>query len=872
MLRAARLDTALGRSLALLILLAGASAAPARADGPTALQLQTSLKSGPSGPGLGNASGALLLPSAPGVLGPRSLAVRAGERLSVGDYLPPGGTIGGAMILDVLQPQSIGDLVVSVTPGAGLTAGKLVTSTALAPGTTIAAIGSSLPQSLSAPLSAPTQTDAELQQAMPTPGMANALIFATVFDVPKGASVTGAAIPPGTVVAAVAYPLSGGTVVSMSANVSADMAAGSAIGFGYSTVVLTLSAGWQAAVPAGAQVGIVTQDDFAAFQSSSFSLAPERGGPGGIIWVPSGNYYLSQVVTTYNGTSFEFGNGVTFAPGSASTDQVPVGITQTASLTVSGATRNPTATSLVVAQNIFPQAGRTLQDQALLVTQNNIACTNDGGGNGCGMVGAEVKQGIAAAIKRGIMWAYHSTDDAQPGQSIAYAGAELELRNNTGIDWMWNSSFGNKTGLHIDDLGNTPNTVALMAGGNAPSGGGWHRSMDCNHITIMDYCFDIQDGPLSGTGLEPVLVAGLDMRGQFFGTGLRIAAQASSSNRALAPTGAAIDSTGNIGGLSLSTQTIIGQSGGVASVAVQDGGATDTPYVLTVQQPAAGAAATVSASGYSLRTLQGSGPVNTPVGMQNGDIYTLPGGICTVPPQITFAGGVWSISAAGACTVPPIGTQASPLTATGGSATTAPQFWPMWQLTGVSVTAAGSGYNPAVPPLVQALTAGSAVVVPRLVPTLTATAAPVTVRSGGVTGLTVATTGAVSAPQGLSVLNGVSTDTLVATGAVQAATMTPAGSLISAPTATTYVLQQTDCGTTLEPQPTAAMTISVPINLSPGCMVSVIQVTAPAVGFAGQGGMVMRSLNGASKLLGQYGRATILVDGSRTFSVSGNIQ
>ena len=872
MLRAGPPELMRSRVLALIVLACMACGAAARADGPTSLQLQTSLRSGPSGSGLGNAGNALLLPSAPGVVGPRSLAIRAGERLSVGDYAGFGIAIGGAVSLDVIQPQAVGDRVVSVKPVSQLTVGKQVTATGLPPGTTIAAVGASVPQNVSLVLSAPTQTDAELQQAMPTPGMANALIFASVFDVPAGAVVTGSAIPPGTVVAAVAYPETGGTVVSMSGNVTADMAAGSVVGFGYGAVVLTLSAGWQTPVQPGAQVGIVAQDDFAAFQASSYSLAPERGGPGGTIWVPSGSYYLSQVVTTYDGVSFEFGNGVTFVPGSASTDLVPIGITATASLTVGGATRNPTASSLVVAQNIFPQAGRTLQDQALLVTQNNVNCTNDGGGNGCGMVGAEVKQGIAASIRRGIMWAYHSTDDAQQGQSIAYAGAELELRNNSGIDWMWNSSFGNKTGLHIDDLGNTPNTVALMAGGNAPTGGGWHRSMDCNHITIMDYCFDIQDGPLSGTGLEPVLVAGLDMRGQYFGTGLRVAAQPSGTTRALAPTGAAIDGAGNIGGLSLSTQTIIGQSGGLASVAVLDGGATDTPYLLTVQPPASGVAATVTAIGYSLRALQGFGPVNTPVGMQNGDTYTLPGGSCTTPARITFAAGAWSISAAGACSVPPVGTQASPLTASGGNATTAPQFWPMWQLTGVSVTAAGSGYNPAVPPLVQALTVGSGVVVPRLVPTIAAVAAPVRVQSGGVTGLLVATTGAVNAPQGLVVLKGVSTDTLVASGAVQAATMQAAGSLISAPSATSYVLQQTDCGSTLEPQPTAAMTISVPTGLAPGCTVGVIQVAAPAIGFAGQGGMVMRSLNAASKMSGQYGRASILVDGSGSFSLSGNIQ
>lgn len=878
---------------------------PACADGPTPLQLQTQLQAGPTSSDVGaeraravateaaiaglasttatvaagavqaaqgNASNTLVLPAANGATAMRALSARAGDRVSISDYAATGAVTGGGIILDVLQAQAAGDRVAQVASVTGLVTGRLVTSPLLPAGTTITSVGGARTVTVSQATSAATLTDPELHALMPMPGMANALRFAAVFDVPAGATITGAGIPAGAIVAAVTYPDAGGTTVFMSSGVATDVASGATVSFGYTAAAVLLSAAWSGAVPAGAQVGVATQDDWPAFQNATFFLAPEHGGPGGTIWVPSGTYYLSAVANSYNGVSYEFGSNVRFVPGSASTDTVPLGISDTADLTVAGSARNPVATSLVVAQNYFQQTQQTLQDQALLVTQNNVNCVNDGGGNGCGMVGAEVKQGIAAALDRGILWAYHSTDDVQQRQSVAWAGAELELRNNSGIDWMWNSTFGNKTGLHIDDLGNTANTVALMAGGNAPTGGGWHRSMDCNHITILDYCFDIQDGPLSGTGLEPVVVAALDMSGRYTGTALSIHAQAASTNRALAATGAAIDAAGNVGALSLSTQAITAQTAILAAVAVQDGGATDTPYALSVQPPASGTAATVAATGYSLRSLQGAGPINVPAGMASGDVYTIPGGTCTVQPQVTYGGGSWSISAAGSCTIPPIGTQAAPIAATGGSASVAPRFWPMWQMTGISVTGGGSGYNPAVPPVVQALTAGTGIVLPKLVPAMTSAAAPLAIASGANAGLLVATSGAVTAPNGLAVTGGATVDTLAASGAVRAATIQPAGSLILAPTAASYVIQQSDCGTTLEPQPTAAMSIAVPATLALGCRIDVIQVNTQQIAFAGQAGMTLRSLNGATKLSGLYGRATILVDGGGTFSVSGNIQ
>ncbi len=807
----------------------------------------------------------------PGATG-RIVSGQPGDQVSISDYAPPGSAVGDGRILTVIQPQAIGDGHVTVGATGRAVAGELVTSPSLPPDTTIERVGHDRAVRVSQAISDPVLKATALDRRVPTPSMPNMLRFSSRLGLPPGAAVVGPGVSTGTTVAGVSYPEAGGTVVFLDLPVAADLPAGRVIGFSFTAVDLTLSRGWSAPLATGSEVGLVTHDDWPAFQDAAFFLAPEHGGAGGTIWVPSGTYFLSRTANTYDGVSYEFGDAVRFVPGSGSTDVVPLGITDAANLTIGGSTRNPVATSLVVAQSIFQQPRRTLQDQALLVTQNNINCANDGGGNGCGMVGAEVKQGIAAAITRGILWAYHSTDDALPGQSVAYAGAELELRNNTGIDWMWNSTFGNKTGLHIDDLGNTPNTVALMAGGNAPTGGGWHRSMDCDSITILDYCFDIQDGPLSGAGLEPVIVAGLSMNGHFLGTGLSIYARPGKPDRALAPTGAVIDASGNAGVRSLSTQVITGETGLLAAVEVQDGGATDTPYALAVQPPPGGATATIAATGYALRLLQGAAPVNRPVGARAGDLYTLPGGTCSVQPQVGYDGSAWHVETAGICAVPPVGTQSIPLTATGGSATIRPSFWPMWRLLGIAVRDGGAGYDPAIPPVIEARTSGSSIMMPRLIPTMTGVAAPIRLRTGTMTAMSIGVDGTVAVPGGLSVAGRTSVGTLSATGGIRAATIQPLGSLILRPAAADYVMRASDCGTTLEPRPSGPMTITVPAALPLGCKVEIIQVTAQGIGFAGRSGMALRSLKAASRLSGLYGKATILIDGDASFSLSGDIQ
>ncbi len=518
----------------------------ARSDGLTAAQLQALLASAPSGSAAaqekarataaessisaaavqssgGDASRTIVLPSAPGASNGRTLAAHAGERPAVADYAAPGTQVGGATIIGILRNQAASDRVMWVAPTWQLAPGDLVTSPSLPSNTTITGIGPATVTTLSQTTGALTRTDAEEQALTTMSGLSNQLAFPSVFAVPPGSAVSGAAVTAGTTVVGETYPAGGGTMVFLSANVSGDVAAGSSIGFTYTSFPVYLSNGWNAAAAAGMTVGVASQDDAAAFQSAAFFLAPQNGGAGGRIFVPSGTYYLSKGVTTYNGVSFELGPAVSFTPGSQPIDVANEGFAASSDMSVFGGYRNPVATTENISQAVYQGLMPSLQGQALLVDQLNVDCTNDGSIAGCGMVAQEVKQTMASGINRGTMWGYHETDTVNAGQNVTWAGAEIELMNDSGIDNVWNSVEGSKTGLHLDNLGTTPNSVVLLPGGTSvAAGGGWHRALDCPTASVRDYCFDVQTGPLQPGTMQPVVLAGLDMTGRYTGTGLSI--------------------------------------------------------------------------------------------------------------------------------------------------------------------------------------------------------------------------------------------------------------------------------------------------------------------------------------------------------------
>ncbi len=529
-------------SIASVTMLAAAmTAGAARADGPTAQQLQVLLATGPTADNGqkaasayslaqgaiqsagGDAGQALVLPSTPGASNHRRLADRSGERPAVADFAAQGGAVGGAAITTILQPQARGDTSMTVAPIAQAAMGMLVTSPLLPAGTRIASLGQAASGTISQATDTATLTDPEQQAAATMSGLSNQLHFPAVFAVPAGASVSGSNIPAGSTVVGVAYPASGGTAVYLSGNVAADVASGTTVSFSYVLETVTLSAAWLSAAPAGTAIGLATQDDAAAFQGAAFWSARANGGRGARVFVPSGTYFLSSTVSTYDGVSFEFGPQVSFTPGSALIDTADAGFASTAEFSIFGGYRNPTATTVNISQAVYQDLMPSLQGQALLVNQLNVSCTNDGSAAGCGIVAEEIKQAMAANIRRGTLWGYHETDSVSAGQGVSWSGAEIELQNNSGNDIVWNGVEGSKTGLHIDNIGNTMNSVVLLPGGAIGGGGsGWHRALDCPAISVSDYCFDIQTGPLQAGTSAPVILAALDMTGKYSGTALSI--------------------------------------------------------------------------------------------------------------------------------------------------------------------------------------------------------------------------------------------------------------------------------------------------------------------------------------------------------------
>lgn len=192
--------------------------------------------------------------------------------------------------------------------------------------------------------------------------------------------------------------------------------------------------------------------------------------------------------------------------------------------------------------------------------------------------------------------------------------------------------------------------------------------------------------------------------------------------------GAAIDGSGNIGGLTtsgtvLQTQgTVQAQTAVVNTITVASGdggGEFQGVPILTVSPPPLGgttATATVATMGIrrvvSLIGNQGSGYVV-------GDVLTFSGGTCGTPPTATVgavdpgtqsghtAGAIIDFSSysAGSCSVLP----SDPITLTGGTGTGAKSTTTGWTIKTVTVSNPGSNYPAFPPPLVTTSVAARAV-------------------------------------------------------------------------------------------------------------------------------------------------------------------
>ncbi len=458
----------------------------------------------------------------------QSLATLNSAQPSVTQYTAVAGNkVGGAVSTVLLAPQTTSDNQMQIQPSSSITPGVYVSTAngGLPAGTYISGVGTQAGVTTTQTTSATTMTDSEQQAQLNASttglltGMSNQLVFASVFVVPVGTTISGTNIPSGTTV--VGSVVNGSTqTVYMSANVTTDVVSGTSVTFTYQSTTVYLSNKWTIAPTAGIGIGLYVQDDQPAFQNAAFWSAPERGGLGGRIIIPSGTYFLSASVNTYNEASFQLGAGVTFIPGSASIDAVDGSFPAASDASFIGGGRNQTPTEVNISQVLQQRLQPDLQGQALLINQNNASCTNDGSGRGCGMVGIEVKQSHNSNITNGVLYEYHGTDTVYSGQTVTWAGVEAELLNNSGVDVIWDGRKGEKTGLHIDDLGNTNNTVALEPGGGA-STGKWHRGLDCATAGIVDWCWDTQTTPIATDG-TPTMLAGATMSGALLGQSLYI--------------------------------------------------------------------------------------------------------------------------------------------------------------------------------------------------------------------------------------------------------------------------------------------------------------------------------------------------------------
>lgn len=551
------LGAPLGLPLGLLPLAETISCGPARADGPPPNVLSGALAAGassfptipftvnvPNGVAGLNAAGQITAPvigdttaaqqrtGLPNATNTMTTAVRNALSPNVSDYLPNGSIPGTGVTLDVLASQAAGDRSVTVLSTLGLSPGRLVTSPLLPTGTTIASVGVGLP-GLTATCTTlgPTLTAAhEAALAPAMTGPSNALACAGVIGVPAGANVVDAKGNTIGTVHLVTYPTtpSGNattqtnTTLWLSQDVRADIGSGANLTATFTGVVLKLSAGWSRAItPADGPVGIATQDDSQAFINVSFYSREDLGGHRGLFDIPAGGYYRSSTVYAAPGTGYEWTSGTHLLPGSAGDDTTAGTGYFNARFAKSISFKDDTSGGGVLAlYDTLTEPEQTVtQGEALLIKQVNNTRFNDGGIWGPGMVGAEVQQSLSPGIGNGIMWAYHSTDMLMPGQLGSWAGAELELYNTSGFWGAFggNPLSGNKTGLHIDDIGQGPATVANSIAFEAD--GPWHTVTSCGG-NVLDWCVVKTNANYSDFMSMPI--AGIDSQGRILASAFAV--------------------------------------------------------------------------------------------------------------------------------------------------------------------------------------------------------------------------------------------------------------------------------------------------------------------------------------------------------------
>ncbi len=459
----------------------------------------------------------------------RTLSARAADMQFAGDF----GVNGSGTAAIILRAQAAGDTSAMLPNTTAVVAGHLLTASALPIGTTIASVAA--PATLSA--SYPTSAATPLRSMA---SMGTALVFASAFAVPAGATVAGAGIAAGAT--AVGCVSSGGvTTVYMSLPAASAIAQGTVVTFGFQSVAVTLSAGWtQAAAPA-TPVGLPAEDDALAFQNATFFANVHNGGSG-LLYIPSGNYYASTVSGGADGVSVEAAANVVLLPGSQPIGNLRGYSAGTAAKTFASSAQNSLPSGLNVNQTIYQQAMPTSQAQALLLNQHNINCIDDGGPHGCGMVGAEIQQDVEPSVLAGIMWGYHATDYIYQGQSaVSWVGQELELNDNSGTDKPMPGGSVVSYGVHLDLLGPSNGTAGIYFG--ASGAGRWHYGLACPQNAILNDCWSVH----SGTGAT--VIAGVDMSGNLLAQTVRaagsiISAQSGAYTLAASDCGTTIRDTG----------------------------------------------------------------------------------------------------------------------------------------------------------------------------------------------------------------------------------------------------------------------------------------------------------------------------------------
>lgn len=674
-------------------------------------------------PVAGDASAAAVTAAAPGGTSSVPMRLRSSDRLSVRDYAKDGvigGGLAGTVMATRADPGASGQNIVDVfiaapiagTPQPSPAIGASVSGAGMAPGVRVSGLDAFVGHSLTATTNSTTLTDAHEPLTKGSSGLASALHFAVPPNIPVGAQAAGMGVPANTTVAEI-----DGNTVYLSSAVSTDVPAGTTITFGFATQGIHLGAGWTG----GSQIGFYTQDDYAAFSNAAFWNDPGVGGSGAQIFVPSGTYYLSSIVYTQNDTSFLLGPDVRFLPGSASIDASDGTFPSVSHMSMLGSGHNRSPVELNISQLYTQRTVPDVQGQALLVAQGNVNCINDGGPWGCGMVAEEVKQSMNPSIRRGAMWEYHGTDTQSAGQHISWAGAELEFVNEGGwwSAWLGDNLSGNAIGIHLDNTADTSHPTAAASTVAVEPAGQWHVGLDCGTY-ILDWCVQHTNGAASNQ--QPIVDAGIDSRGRLLGSALSVAQQptgAAISNAAQRV--AAIGADGRIGAASLNTASIGNVTSGVTTITIEDGGRFNAPVRLAIGlPPQGGRQATATVVSYALRAVQGAAAINAtdhgnaPDGVTAGMTFALPGGSCSVQPQVTYDGSEFIVSAPGVCTTlpsatVPVGMERAQLTLSylSGGATapaTAPVIEPLYTITSIAITDAGSGYNAAIPPDVFAST------------------------------------------------------------------------------------------------------------------------------------------------------------------------